>query len=90
MTMIQKSPKLTYLFTKENRKIVKDMLLLLQHPFILPVTDIDFMVDQNIVVVVYPISQRGSLKDYIYQVGILRDPFTYCSDLFTILGLWVM
>ena len=76
MTMIQKSPKLTYPFTKENRKIVKDMLLLLQHPFILPVTDIDFMVDQNIVVVVYPISSRGSLKDYIYQVGISRDLFS--------------
>ena len=68
MTMTQKSQKLTFPFTKENRKLVKDMLLLQQHPFILPIADIDFMVDQNIVVVVYPVCVRGSLKDYIYQV----------------------
>ena len=68
MTMTPKSDKLTYLFTMENRKLVKDMLLLLQHPFILPIADIDFMVDQCIVVVLYPVCTRGSLKDYIYQV----------------------
>lgn len=67
MTMTLKSDKLTYLFTMENRKLVKDMLLLLQHPFILPIADIDFMVDQCIVVVLYPVCTRGSLKDYIYQ-----------------------
>lgn len=67
MTMAPKSEKLTYLFTKENRKLVKDMVLLLQHPFILPVADIDFMVDQGIIVVLYPVCSRGSLKDYIYQ-----------------------
>ena len=70
LTMTPKSEKLTYLFTKENRKLVKDMVLLLQHPFILPVADIDFMVDQGIVVVLYPVCSRGSLKDYIYQVNI--------------------
>ena len=69
MTMTQKSQKLTYPFTKENRKLVKDMLLLLQHPFILPIADLDFMVDQSTVVVVYPLGVRGSLKDYIFQVS---------------------
>lgn len=67
MTMSQKSEKLTYAFTKENQKLIKDMLLVLQHPFILTVADIDFMMDQRIVVVVYPVSVRGTLKDYIYQ-----------------------
>lgn len=69
MTMSQKSEKLTYAFTKENQKLIKDMLLVLQHPFILTVADIDFMMDQRIVVVVYPVSVRGTLKDYIYQVN---------------------
>lgn len=54
---------------------MKDMLDLLLHPYIYPVYDIDFIVDQHLIVVQYPLCKRGSLKDYIYQVisvGILE------------------
>ncbi|XP_053377160.1 slowpoke-binding protein-like isoform X2 [Mercenaria mercenaria] len=67
MTMANKPDKMMAPFTSTSRVTIKDMLDLLQHPFIYPIHDIDYMVDQSIVVVLYPICKRGSLKDYIYQ-----------------------
>ena len=68
LTMTDKPEKMIPTFTKQTCRAIKDMLNLLQHPFIYPIHNIDFMVDQNIVVVMYQICKRGSLKDFIYQV----------------------
>jgi hypothetical protein len=70
--MIDKPNGMIPTFSKQTCRAIRDMLNLLQHPFIYPIYSIDFMVDQNIVVVLYPISKRGSLKDYIYQVPSLE------------------
>lgn len=67
LTMSRKPEKMIPPFTTATCIMIRDMINLLQHPFIYPIHDVDFMVDQNIVVVVYPICKRGSLKDYIYQ-----------------------
>lgn len=67
MTMENKPDKMMAPFTSSARDTIKDMLDLLQHPYIYPIHDIDFMVDQNIVVILYPVCKRGSLKDFIYQ-----------------------
>lgn len=68
MTIVEKPEKLPAPFTVSWRKAIKDMLDLLLHPYIYPISDLDFMVDQGLIVVRYPLCKRGTLKDYIYQV----------------------
>ncbi|KAK1119413.1 hypothetical protein K0M31_013244 [Melipona bicolor] len=55
--------------TPLTKNILNDLFLALQHPYICPIFDIDFLEfeSQNYVVVVQPISQ-GSLKDLIYGI----------------------
>ncbi|XP_076232078.1 slowpoke binding protein isoform X4 [Calliopsis andreniformis] len=52
-----------------TKNILNDLFLALQHPYICPIFDIDFLEydGQNYVIVVQPISQ-GSLKDLIYGI----------------------
>ncbi|XP_026672377.1 slowpoke-binding protein isoform X3 [Ceratina calcarata] len=51
------------------KNVLNDLFLALQHPYICPIFDIDFLEydGQNYVIVVQPISQ-GSLKDLIYGI----------------------
>ncbi|XP_017757394.1 PREDICTED: slowpoke-binding protein isoform X4 [Eufriesea mexicana] len=55
--------------TPLTKNILNDLFLALQHPYICPIFDIDFLEfeSQNYVIVVQPISQ-GSLKDLIYGI----------------------
>ncbi|XP_050472603.1 slowpoke binding protein isoform X5 [Bombus vancouverensis nearcticus] len=55
--------------TPLTKNVLNDLFLALQHPYICPIFDIDFLEleSQNYVVVVQPISQ-GSLKDLIYGI----------------------
>nr|XP_033326350.1 slowpoke-binding protein isoform X2 [Megalopta genalis] len=52
-----------------TKNILSDLFLALQHPYICPIFDIDFLEyeRENYVIVVQPISQ-GSLKDLIYGI----------------------
>ncbi|XP_043254473.1 slowpoke binding protein isoform X1 [Colletes latitarsis] len=52
-----------------TKNILNDLFLALQHPYICPIFDIDFLEyeNQNYVILVQPISQ-GSLKDLIYGI----------------------
>ncbi|KAJ8301213.1 hypothetical protein KUTeg_020200 [Tegillarca granosa] len=59
--------KMPIQFNSPTRKILKDLLVLIQHPYIFPITDIDFASEQKLIIVVQQISPRGSLKDFIYQ-----------------------
>ncbi|XP_052779814.1 slowpoke-binding protein-like [Mya arenaria] len=74
MSMVVKPDRLMCPFTEHWGRTVHDMLGLLKHPYIYPVHDIQFMVDQNLVVVKYPLCKRGSLKDFIYQCS-CTDPW---------------
>ncbi|XP_060812681.1 slowpoke-binding protein isoform X1 [Bombus pascuorum] len=55
--------------TPLTKNVLNDLFLALQHPYICPIFDIDFieLESQNYVIVVQPISQ-GSLKDLIYGI----------------------
>ncbi|XP_048270582.1 slowpoke-binding protein isoform X3 [Bombus terrestris] len=55
--------------TPLTKNVLNDLFLALQHPYICPIFDIDFLEleNQNYVIVVQPISQ-GSLKDLIYGI----------------------
>ncbi|CAK9810510.1 Slowpoke-binding protein [Anthophora plagiata] len=52
-----------------TKNVLNDLFLALQHPYVCPIFDIDFLVyeNQQYVIVVQPISQ-GSLKDLIYGI----------------------
>lgn len=56
--------------TPLTKNILNELFLTLQHPYIFPIFDIDFLEfeGKNYVIVVQPISQ-GSLKDLIYGVS---------------------
>lgn len=56
--------------TPLTKNILNDLFLALQHPYICPIFDIDFLEfeNENYAIVVQPISQ-GSLKDLIYGVS---------------------
>ena len=52
----------------------------LQHPYIFPMTDFDFALEQKYIIMVTPISMRGSLKDYIYQARFQESWFRKYSQ----------
>ncbi|XP_033744429.1 slowpoke-binding protein-like [Pecten maximus] len=61
------SPNMIPSFSLTTSKNLKDLLTLIKHPYLFPLSDVDFVVDQRLVVTIQPVSMRGSLKDYIYQ-----------------------
>lgn len=76
LTITQASSSKLIPFNSSTKKTLRELLKLLKHPYVFPVTDVDFVEDQNLVVIVQPISNKGSLKDYIYQA---RFPNSYES-----------
>jgi hypothetical protein len=69
MMMLPRSQKCCFPLTKTVKKTLKGMFLLLQHPYVFPITDIDFVDERDIIVVMTPLNVKGSLKDTIHQVG---------------------
>ncbi|KAL8617943.1 hypothetical protein ACOMHN_052894 [Nucella lapillus] len=74
LNIIPYNPKMVLPFTRSTCKTLKDLFSLLQHPYVFPITDFDFALEQKYVIVIQPISIRGSLKDYIYQAR-FQDPW---------------
>lgn len=70
MTMVRAPETMPIALNPSTNKLVKDMLDLLDHPFIFPIHNIEWMIDQNIIVTMYQVGKRGSLKDYIYQCSL--------------------
>ncbi|XP_061187370.1 probable inactive serine/threonine-protein kinase slob2 [Saccostrea echinata] len=54
-------------FDIKTRKVLKELFNLLRHPYIFPMIEFDFVIDQNFVVIIQPVCNKGSLKDVIYQ-----------------------
>ncbi|KAK3102227.1 hypothetical protein FSP39_009753, partial [Pinctada imbricata] len=67
ITILPQNEKMSFPFISKNSKLLRDLFNLLQHPYIFPVCAIDFITEQNLVVVVLPVSTKGSLKDFIYK-----------------------
>lgn len=67
LTILPLNPKMLLPFSQATSKTLKDLFSLLQHPYIFPVTDFDFALEQKYIIIIQPICMRGSLKDYIYQ-----------------------
>lgn len=67
LTITQVNPNIPIPFSLSTRRTLRDFFTILKHPYIFPTTDIDFVIDQKLIVFVQPLSTRGSLKDYIFQ-----------------------
>lgn len=67
LTITQLCSNIPIPFSSSTRRTLKELFSILKHPYIFPTTDIDFVIDQKLVVVVQPVASRGSLKDYIFQ-----------------------
>ena len=58
----------------EGVQTLTDLLHSLQHPYIYPVVEIDYIPpDKNFVVVIQPLAPKGSLKDLIYKTNPIGD-----------------
>lgn len=59
---------------KEGVTALTDLLHGLQHPYLYPVVEIDYIPpDKNFVVVIQPLAPKGSLKDLIYKTNPIGD-----------------
>ncbi|XP_059468852.1 slowpoke-binding protein isoform X2 [Neocloeon triangulifer] len=61
--------------TQASRETLQDLFVSLQHPYIYPILDVDFveLSGKNQVVTVLPLNQKGSLKDFIYKSSWQED-----------------
>ncbi|XP_065900886.1 probable inactive serine/threonine-protein kinase slob2 [Dysidea avara] len=50
-----------------DKKTLNQLFFSLQHPFVHPIIEVDYMTDKSVVVMISPISARGSMKDFIYR-----------------------
>ncbi|GAB6025502.1 hypothetical protein CHUAL_011241 [Chamberlinius hualienensis] len=69
MTMVPHNEYFPITLNCSTKKILTELFLALQHPYIYPILDIDFkaMSDETFVVTIFPFNKHGSLKDLIYR-----------------------
>lgn len=69
LTLVPRGSNCPVNCTADTRKVILDMFVALQHPYIYPVLDLNFkdVGDETFVLVVLPYNERGSLKDFIYK-----------------------
>lgn len=67
MTMTKRSSHSLVPFTAATKKALRDLFLLLQHPYIMPINHIEILPEQKNVVFAWNLCIKGSLKDSIYR-----------------------
>lgn len=73
LTLVPKNPKSVIECTPDTRRTILDLFLTLQHPYIYPVLDVEFVEgatdsETTFITLVLPFNSKGSLKDLIYKV----------------------
>lgn len=73
LTLVPKNPKSVLECTPDTRRTILDLFLTLQHPYIYPVLDVEFVEgatdpETTFITLVLPFNSKGSLKDLIYKV----------------------
>jgi len=61
--------------TGPNKKVWENMLYSLEHPFIFPILEADFMAERERAIVFRPYCEKGSLRDIIYGVSDPKNPY---------------
>eukprot|EP00102_Acyrthosiphon_pisum_P021391 XP_016658601.1 PREDICTED: slowpoke-binding protein [Acyrthosiphon pisum] len=72
LTLVPKNPKSVLECTPDTRRTILDLFLTLQHPYIYPVLDVEFVEgatdpETTFITLVLPFNSKGSLKDLIYK-----------------------
>eukprot|EP00041_Stephanoeca_diplocostata_P009744 m.152010 g.152010 ORF g.152010 m.152010 type:complete len:503 (-) comp17879_c0_seq3:351-1859(-) len=68
MTMIEPAPTTTLLpITPTIRQALRDLYILLQHPYVMTMSHLDLLPEQKQVVVLHPLCIKGSVKDLIHR-----------------------
>lgn len=80
LTLVPKNPKSVLECTPDTRRTILDLFLTLQHPYIYPVLDVEFVEgatdpETTFITLVLPFNSKGSLKDLIYKVYLCYNIF---------------
>ncbi|CAH1783662.1 unnamed protein product [Owenia fusiformis] len=67
LTLVPRSPQMVVPFTKLTLETINGIFSSIQHPYIYPIHQVDFVEEQDLIGVVQPLNAKGSLKDLIYQ-----------------------
>lgn len=75
LTLVPKNPKSVLECSPDTRRTILDLFLTLQHPYIYPVLDVEFVEgatdpETTFITLVLPFNSKGSLKDLIYKVNL--------------------
>lgn len=69
LTTLPRPDKCLLDLDSRTRKMLNSLFQLLKHPYMFAMTEFDYVVDQNFVVIIQPLCPKGSLKDVIYQTN---------------------
>ncbi|XP_025417532.1 slowpoke-binding protein isoform X2 [Sipha flava] len=72
LTLVPKNPNSILECTPDTRRTILDLFLTLQHPYIYPILDVEFVEgatdpETTFITLVLPFNSKGSLKDLIYK-----------------------
>lgn len=75
MTMVPYNDYAPMGLNGSTKKILSELFLALQHPYIYPILDVDFktMAEETFVIIIFPFNCHGSLKDLIYRSNCRDD-----------------
>ncbi|XP_064606349.1 slowpoke-binding protein-like [Liolophura sinensis] len=76
LTMFPRSSQMALPFTVATKKQLSELFLLLKHPYIYPISEVDFILEQGLIASIYPYNPSGSLKDLICHVNSCLDPWS--------------
>lgn len=66
LTSVPNNPKMVLPFNQETKNNIKKLFSLTEHPYIMPMSELEFL-EEGFIIVVRSFSPAGSLKDEIYQ-----------------------
>ncbi|CAI9720648.1 Hypothetical predicted protein [Octopus vulgaris] len=73
LSAIRYDPKMSLPFSQESQADLRIFDQYIKHPYIMPFIHIEFLLEDDAIVVSRPFSPSGSLKDEIYQARCLDD-----------------
>eukprot|EP00045_Choanoeca_perplexa_P004180 m.36004 g.36004 ORF g.36004 m.36004 type:complete len:482 (-) comp12438_c0_seq1:176-1621(-) len=73
MSLVTKSSRCVFPFTSVAKRHVSSLIAALQHPYLLPITEMDFLQQQSVLLLMEPLSAKGSLRDEIYKTNPIHE-----------------
>lgn len=67
LNMLKKGSNMPINFNKASKKVLSEFFIIIQHPYVYPVDDVDFVLEQDLIMFLHSYNSKGSLKDLIYN-----------------------